>query len=143
MFLIGKIYLMFMQVLKKIWVFLESQFVYQKKILLKKIILTSYINAHNHINKNSAFNTPPTFSIYVMLNILNWIMKWRFRKNSKKIMYLKANKIYRFLDENSDKFNMSVPKEFRSYSNIVFDFKDEKPNGQIFTIKVLKMVFWD
>ena len=50
-------------------------------ILLKKIILTSYINAHNHIDKNSAFNTPPTFSIYVMLNILEWIMiQWRNRK---------------------------------------------------------------
>ncbi len=97
-----------------------------KKDFLEKNNLTSYIDAHNHINKNSAFNTPPTFSIYVMLKVLEWITDSGGLEKIQSDNFIKAELLYKFLDDNSDKFNMSVPKEFRSYSNIVFDFKDSK-----------------
>ena len=97
-----------------------------KKGFLEKSNLTSYIDAHNHINKNSAFNTPPTFSIYVMLKVLEWITDSGGLEKIQSDNFIKAELLYKFLDDNSDKFNMSVPKEFRSYSNIVFDFKDSK-----------------
>ena len=97
-----------------------------KKGFLEKSNLTSYIDAHNHINKNSAFNTPPTFSIYVMLKVLEWITDAGGLEKIQSDNFIKAELLYKFLDDNSDKFNMSVPKEFRSYSNIVFDFKDSK-----------------
>ena len=97
-----------------------------KKGFLEKSNLTSYIDAHNHINKDSAFNTPPTFSIYVMLKVLEWITDSGGLEKIKSDNFIKAELLYKFLDDNSDKFNMSVPKEFRSYSNIVFDFKDSK-----------------
>ena len=38
----------------------------------------------------------------------------------------KANKIYRLIDENLEKLIPLAPKDLRSTSNIVFDFKDEK-----------------
>ena len=95
-----------------------------KKGFLEKSNLTSYIDAHNHINKDSAFNTPPTFSIYVMLKVLEWITDSGGLEKIQLDNFIKAELLYKFLDDNSDKFNMSVPKEFRSYSNIVFDFKD-------------------
>ena len=95
-----------------------------KKGFLEKSNLTSYIDAHNHINKDSAFNTPPTFSIYVMLKVLEWITDSGGLEKIQSDNFIKAELLYKFLDDNSDKFNMSVPKEFRSYSNIVFDFKD-------------------
>ena len=60
MFLIGKIFLMFMLVLKKIW-YSWSNNLYIEKDFIEKNNLTSYMNAHNHIDKDSAFNTPPTF----------------------------------------------------------------------------------
>ena len=88
--------------------------------------LTSYINAHNHIDKDSSFNTPPTFSIYVMLKVLEWLTDSGGLEKIQSDNSIKAESLYKFLDDNSDKFNMSVPKEFRSYSNIVFDFKDSK-----------------
>ena len=87
--------------------------------------LTSYLNANNHINKNSAFNTPPTFSIYVMLNILNWINTNGGLKQIEESNVVKANKIYRFLDQNLEKLTPLAPKELRSASNIVFDFKEK------------------
>jgi len=97
-----------------------------KKGFLEKTNLTSYIDAHNHIDKDSAFNTPPTFSIYVMLKVLEWITDSGGLEKIQSDNFIKAESLYKFLDNNSDKFNMSVPKEFRSYSNIVFDFKDSK-----------------
>ena len=97
-----------------------------KKGFLEKSNLTSYIDAHNHIDKDSAFNTPPTFSIYVMLKVLEWISDSGGLEKIQSDNSIKAELLYKFLDDNSDKFNMSVPKEFRSYSNIVFDFKDSK-----------------
>jgi len=97
-----------------------------KKGFLEKSNLTSYIDAYNHIDKDSAFNTPPTFSIYVMLKVLEWITDSGGLEKIQSDNFIKAESLYKFLDNNSDKFNMSVPKEFRSYSNIVFDFKDSK-----------------
>jgi phosphoserine aminotransferase len=97
-----------------------------KKGFLEKSDLTSYIDAQNHIDKDSAFNTPPTFSIYVMLKILEWIFDSGGLEKIQSDNEKKAKLLYKFLDDNSDKFNMSVPKEFRSNANIVFDFKDSK-----------------
>ena len=86
--------------------------------------LTSYMRAQNHLEKDSAYNTPPTFSIYVMLKVLEWITDFggleKIQSNNK----LKADSLYKVLDENSENFVMNVPNEFRSLSNIVFDFRD-------------------
>ena len=92
--------------------------------------LTSYLNAKNHINKNSAFNTPPTFSIYVMLNILNWINVNGGIEQIEENNISKANKIYRLIDENLEKLIPLAPKDLRSTSNIVFDFKDKNKTEQ-------------
>jgi len=97
-----------------------------EKEFSKENNLTSYLNVENHIEKNSAFNTPPTFSIYVMLKVLEWIHKTggidNIEKNNKK----KAKHLYDFLDENNNKLILNVPKEYRSYSNIVFDFESQE-----------------
>ncbi len=96
-----------------------------EKEFSKENNLTSYLNAENHIKKNSAFNTPPTFSIYVMMKILEWIQETGGMDNIEKNNVRKASYLYDFLDENKDKLVLNVPKEYRSYSNIVFDFKDK------------------
>ena len=87
--------------------------------------LTSYLNVENHIGKNSAFNTPPTFSIYVMLKILEWIHETGGIDNIEKNSIKKAKYLYDFLDDNNEKLILNVPKEYRSHSNIVFDFKNK------------------
>lgn len=96
------------------------------KDFIQKEDLTSYMNINNHIDKNSIFNTPPTFSIYVMLKVLEWIEKNGGLKEFERNNIDRANKIYNFLDNNLDDLTPLAPKEFRSTSNIVFDFKDKK-----------------
>ena len=85
---------------------------------------TSYLDIKNHILKNSSFNTAPTFSIYVLAKMLDWILNSGGIKKIEHDNSTRANKLYQFLDENSDYFQLQAPKNLRSYSNIVFDFKD-------------------
>ena len=85
--------------------------------------LTSYLNIQNHIDKNSAFNTPPTFSIYVMLKMLNWIESNGGLKELESRNISKAKKIYSFLEDKESKLTLLAPKLWRSNANIVFDFK--------------------
>jgi phosphoserine aminotransferase len=37
---------------------------------------------------------------------------------------MRASRVYDFLDSNKEHFNLKAAKDLRSYSNIVFDFKD-------------------
>ena len=97
-----------------------------KKGFLEDNILTSYLDSHNHIKKNSSFNTPPTFSIFVMLKVLNWIEDKGGVKEIESVNKNKAEKLYKYLDKNESVFSLDVPEKYRSLSNIVFNFKDEK-----------------
>ena len=85
--------------------------------------LTSYLNIQNHIDKKSAYNTPPTFSIYVMLKMLNWIESNGGLKELESRNISKAKKIYSFLEDKESKLTLLAPKLWRSNANIVFDFK--------------------
>ena len=102
--------------------------------------LTSYLNIQNHIDKKSAFNTPPTFSIYVMLKMLNWIESNGGLKELDSRNISKAKNIYSFLDDNKNKLSLLAPKSFRSNANIVFDFK-EKTQTELFLQKSLENGF--
>jgi phosphoserine aminotransferase len=86
--------------------------------------LTSYLDSDNHIKKNSSFNTPPTFSIYLMLKVLNWIEETGGINEIEKLNKIKAEKLYKYLDEKDDVFSLNVPQKFRSLSNIVFNFRE-------------------
>ena len=107
---------------------------------IQKDDLSSYMNINNHVDKNSTFNTPPTFSIYVMLKVLEWIEKNGGLKEFERNNIDRANKIYNFLDNNLEVLTPLAPKEFRSSSNIVFDFKDKKQT-EIFLEKSYKNKF--
>ena len=102
--------------------------------------LTSYLNIQNHIDKNSAFNTPPTFSIYVMLKMLYWIESNGGLKELELRNISKAKKIYSFLDDNKDSLTSLAPKLWRSNANIVFDFT-EKSLTELFLHKSLENGF--
>lgn len=95
-----------------------------KKGFVEENEQTSYLNINNHITKNSSFNTPPTFSIYVLLKILDWISDSGGINEIQKNNVMRASRMYDFLDSNKEHFNLIAPKDLRSYSNIVFDFKD-------------------
>ena len=65
-----------------------------------------------------------------MLNILNWINVNGGIEQIEENNISKANKIYRLIDENLEKLIPLAPKDLRSTSNIVFDFKDKNKTEQ-------------
>jgi len=84
-----------------------------------------YLNLKKLVEKDSLLNTPPTFSIYILKLVTDWMIKEGgvsyFEKQS--IEY--SNLVYSLL-ERYDKY-VSIPVESysRSRMNIVFNFKNE------------------
>ncbi len=104
-----------------------ATFVVLKKSMLDKINpnLPSMMNYNTHASKDSMFNTPPTFSIYVIGEILKWIEKKGGLVGMQKINQEKAAYIYDVIDS-SDFYKGTVVKEDRSFMNIPFRLPTEE-----------------
>lgn len=70
-------------------------------------------------NENSLYNTPPCFSIYVAMLVLEWLKGIGGVKAIQKINYEKAALLYDFLD-NSKLFKNNNVKKDRSIMNVTF-----------------------
>ena len=51
-----------------------------------------------HADKDSLFNTPPTFTIYVLLRVLEWIKEQGGIEAIEKINREKARRLYDYID---------------------------------------------
>jgi phosphoserine aminotransferase len=84
-----------------------------------------------HIKKESMFNTPPVFAVYVSMLTLRWLdknggLKWIEARNREK-----ADLIYNEIDRNS-LFVGTAEKEDRSLMNATFLLKDEAKHKEAF-----------
>ncbi len=86
--------------------------------------LPTMLNYQTHINKNSAFNTPPVFPIYVSMLSLEWLKEKGGVKSIQKINEQKAKLLYDEIDRNP-LFYGTAAKEDRSLMNVCFLPKDE------------------
>ncbi|MCF7858590.1 MAG: 3-phosphoserine/phosphohydroxythreonine transaminase [Candidatus Cloacimonetes bacterium] len=102
-------------------------FVIIKKAMLDKINpnLPTMMNYNTHVSKDSMFNTPPTFSIYVLGEVLKWIEGNGGLPGMQKINEEKADSIYDVIDD-SDFYRGTVVKEDRSFMNIPFRLPTEE-----------------
>ena len=87
--------------------------------------IPTMLDYRTHIKKNSMFNTPPVFSIYVSMLTLRWLKKngginWVEKRNIQK-----ANLLYQTIDSNP-LFSGTVKKEDRSIMNATFLLNDLK-----------------
>jgi len=101
-------------------------------VIIKKEILgktgreiPTMLDYRTHINKNSMFNTPPVFSVYVSMLNLRWLKKnggisWAQNRNEQK-----AKLLYETIDTNS-LFTGAVNKEDRSTMNATFLLNEKK-----------------
>ena len=88
--------------------------------------LTTMLTYQIHVDKNSLYNTPNTFGIFFMGEVLKWIdgmgglsvMEQRNRD--------KANLLYGFMDANSDFYRGAVDKDSRSWMNVCMRLPDEE-----------------
>jgi phosphoserine aminotransferase len=76
-----------------------------------------------HSENNSLYNTPPTFSVYVLRNVLDEMKKAGGLAAIEKVNREKAKLIYDAIDERADFFASPVDKGSRSLMNVVFTLK--------------------
>lgn len=98
-----------------------------KKDLLKKANkeVPTMLQYQTHVDSNSLYNTPPTFGIYMLGEVLKWIELQGGLEAIQKNNEEKAAFIYDAID-NSDGFYIGhAEKDSRSLMNITFRLKDE------------------
>ena len=92
-----------------------------KKDALGKVsrYLPTMMDYRTHIDKESMFNTPPVFSIFVMVETLKWLKGIGGVEAMEKINIRKAQLLYDEIDRNS-MFVGTAAKEDRSRMNVCF-----------------------
>ena len=92
-------------------------------------ICPTMFNYQIHADNQSLYNTPPTYSIYVMKLVLEWIKEQGGVAAVQKVNEKKAKILYDFLDS-SEMFKGTVEKEDRSLMNIPFITDSEELNAK-------------
>jgi len=100
-----------------------------KKDIVSKIerSIPTMLNYETHIKKNSTFNTPPVYPIYVSLLTLRWIKKLGGVKAMEQRNQAKADLLYGEIDRNS-LFHGTTAVEDRSKMNACFLLNDDSKN---------------
>ncbi len=81
--------------------------------------IPTMLQYRTHAEKESAFNTPPTFGIYIMGLVLKWIQNSGGVVELEKVNQQKAGKLYDYLDE-SQLFQGTAESDSRSLMNVTF-----------------------
>lgn len=74
-----------------------------------------------HAERNSLFNTPPTFGIYLLGKVLAWLDRQGGAEAIHKQNRLKAGMIYDAIDESNGFYGGHAEKESRSLMNVTFN----------------------
>jgi phosphoserine aminotransferase len=78
-----------------------------------------------HAEHNSLYNTPPTFGVYLVRNVLAWIKESGGLKAMESRNREKATTLYATLDRHRDFYRCPVDPAFRSVMNVVFRLPNE------------------
>jgi phosphoserine aminotransferase len=79
-----------------------------------------------HAENKSLYNTPPTFGIYMVRNVLAWLKSQGGPAKIEEVNRKKADRLYGVIDGNSEFFRSPVEKESRSVMNVVFRLPSEE-----------------
>ncbi len=86
--------------------------------------IPTLLQYRTHLENNSLYNTPPTFSIYVFGEVMKWILRMG-KENLFKLNNAKAQKIYETIDA-TEFYRSPVDKAVRSNMNVVFRLPTEE-----------------
>ena len=91
--------------------------------------LPTMLKYSTYSENNSLYNTPPTFAIYLLALVTDWIKAQGGIAAIEKINDAKAAKLYDFLDSSSY-YSTPVQKESRSRMNVVWRLPSEELDAQ-------------
>lgn len=83
-----------------------------------------------HADKNSLYNTPPTFGIYMLGEVLKWVESKGGVEAIQKLNEEKAALIYDVIDGSNGFYKGHAEKDSRSLMNITFRVADEELEKQ-------------
>jgi len=73
-----------------------------------------------HAENKSLYNTPPTFGVYMIRNVLLWLKERGGLSKVEEVNRAKGARIYGVIDKNPQFYRSPVEKESRSMMNVVF-----------------------
>ena len=88
--------------------------------------LPSMLSYGTYSAKNSLYNTPPTFAIYMVRNVLLWLKGLGGLAAMEKRNQDKANRLYGVMRDLPDFYRCPVDEDSRSVMNVVFRLPSEK-----------------
>jgi phosphoserine aminotransferase len=96
-------------------------------LLLKgKDGLPTMLTYKTHAEKKSLYNTPPTFGIYIMKLVLEWIKGQGGLAAVEKVNEQKKDAVYGLMDTYPDYFKGTADKDSRSWMNITLRLPSEE-----------------
>ncbi|MHC4663053.1 MAG: 3-phosphoserine/phosphohydroxythreonine transaminase [Planctomycetota bacterium] len=87
--------------------------------------LPTMFTYRTHVEKNSLFNTPPSFGIYLLGLVLKWIKGKGGVEGMEKINREKSGILYGAIENSGGFYSCPVERESRSFMNIVFRLPTE------------------
>ncbi|HEY5995557.1 MAG TPA: 3-phosphoserine/phosphohydroxythreonine transaminase [Candidatus Deferrimicrobiaceae bacterium] len=78
-----------------------------------------------HAENKSLYNTPPTFGVYMIRNVLSWLKEQGGLAAMEKVNRKKADRLYGVIDASGGFYRSPVEKESRSVMNVVFRLPSE------------------
>ena len=84
----------------------------------------TYLNLKKLIDKDSLLNTPPTFSIYVLKLVTDWMLQMGGTEYFENQSIENSNAVYSLLSKFNEYVQIPVDEYSRSRMNIVFNFKN-------------------
>ena len=88
--------------------------------------LPSLLAYGTHADNNSLFNTPPSFTIYMVNKVLNWIKRSGGVAAIEKQNIAKGKLIYGAIDGSNGFYKNTIATEDRSLMNVVFNLTTEE-----------------
>ncbi|WP_442599081.1 phosphoserine transaminase [Neobacillus sp. D3-1R] len=102
--------------------------VFIRKSLLErsKATLPAMLNYQIHSQNQSLYNTPPTFSIYILYLVLKWIDQMGGVNEMEKLNIEKATTLYETIDKSNGFFIGHAENNSRSRMNVTFNLVTEE-----------------
>jgi phosphoserine aminotransferase len=87
--------------------------------------LPTLLSYKTHVSKNSLYNTPPVFSIYMVKLVLDWVKAEGGMKKIEEKNKEKARLVYGILDQYPDYYKSAAENESRSIMNVTLRMTSE------------------
>lgn len=88
--------------------------------------LHTYMNYKVHVDADSLYNTPPTYTIYIMGLVYKWLLKKGGLDKMYEINQRKAGWLYDYMDNSDGYYNGTAAVNNRSIMNVTYRLPNEE-----------------